>query len=213
MFTGLIERMGRVASISKASGGVSVIAVESPELASEIIPGESVSVSGACLTVIDASGGAFRAQMMKETLAVTSLGRVKPGEYVNLERALKLGGRLDGHLVLGHVDEVGEVIRLESDGDTRKIWISASDKISWGIAPKGSIAIDGVSLTVIDSESGCFSIGLIPSTLRETTLGRLKRGDSVNIEIDVMARYIARLCGREPKSGLTREKLAQYGWS
>ena len=212
MFTGLVECMGRVVSVSKASGGVSVIAIESPEIAAETVPGQSVAVSGVCLTVIEAGGGVFRAQMMEETLMVTRLGGVKPGGHVNLERALKLGGRLEGHLVLGHVDEVGKVIRVELDGDARKIWISASDKISWGIAPKGSVAVDGVSLTVIDSENDCFSIGLIPTTLRETTLGHLKRGDGVNIEIDVMARYIARLCGQEPKSGITWEKLAQYGW-
>ena len=212
MFTGLIECIGRVASVSKASGSVSVIAIESPEIAAEITPGESVAISGVCLTAIGASGGIFRAQMMEETLRVTRLGSIKPGGNVNLERALKLGGRLEGHLVLGHVDEVGKVIRLEPNGDARKIWISASDKISWGIAPKGSVALDGVSLTVIDSGNDCFSIGLIPTTLRETTLGYLKRGDGVNIEIDVMARYIARLCEREPKSGVTWEKLAQYGW-
>ena len=212
MFTGLVERIGRVVSISKASGGVSVIAIEAPEIAAGIVPGESVAVSGACLTATGTSGGTFRAQMMEETLRITRLGRLKPGECVNLERALKLGGRLDGHFVLGHVDEVGEIIRVESSGETRKVWVSAPDKICWGIAPKGSIAIDGVSLTVIDCETDGFSIGLIPATLRETTLGNLARGDSVNIEIDVIARYIARLCGRETKSGLTWEKLAQYGW-
>ena len=213
MFTGLVECMGRVVSISRTSGGVSVIAIESPEIAAGIAPGESVAVSGACLTAISANGGVFHAQMMEETLRVTRLGRLKPGENVNLERALKLGGRLEGHLVLGHVDEVGEVTRVEADGVAGKIWISASDNISWGIASKGSITLDGVSLTVIDSENGCFSVGLIPATLRETTLGSLTRGDSVNIEIDVIARYIARLCGRESKNGITWEKLAQYGWS
>ena len=213
MFTGLVECIGRVVSVSKASGGISVIAIESSEIAAEIAPGESVAVSGACLTVISASGGVFRAQMMEETLRATRLGHARPGEHVNLERALKLGGRLEGHLILGHVDEVGEVTRVETDGDARKIWVSASEKISWGIAPKGSVALDGVSLTVIDCKSNDFSIGLIPTTLRETTLGSLTRGDGVNIEIDVMARYIARLCGRESKSGVTWEKLAQYGWS
>ncbi|MCL2684336.1 MAG: riboflavin synthase, partial [Synergistaceae bacterium] len=150
MFTGLIERMGRIVSVSGVSGGFSVIAIESPEIAAEITPGESVAVSGACLTAIDTGGGVLRAQMMEETLRVTRLGRVKPGDYVNLERAVKLDGRLDGHIVLGHVDEVGEIIRMESTGDARKMWISASHEISWGIAPKGSVAIDGVSLTVID---------------------------------------------------------------
>jgi riboflavin synthase len=208
--------MGRVVSVSRASGGVSVIEIDAPAIAGEIAPGESVAVAGACLTAVGAAGGGiFRAQMMEETLRSTRLGDVRPGELVNLERALKLGGRLDGHLVLGHVDETGTVARVEPNGESKKIWISASDGISWGIAPKGSVAIDGVSLTVIDSGGGDFSIGLIPTTLRETTLGILGRGDRVNIEIDVTARYVARILGREPgapRGGLTWEKLAGYGW-
>jgi riboflavin synthase len=114
------------------------------------------------------------------------------------------------------VDEVGVVLKAERNGDSRKIWISASDKISWGVAPKGSVAVDGVSLTVIDCDNNGFSIGLIPATLRETTLGSLERGGRVNVEIDVMARYIARLSGRAPaetRGGMTREKLAGYGWA
>jgi riboflavin synthase len=215
MFTGLIERMGEVISISKARDGVCDIAIDAPGIASEVATGESVAVSGACLTAVKSGGGLFHAQMMPETLRSTRLGGLKPGERVNLERALKSGGRLDGHIVLGHVDEVGTVVGVESDGRSKKIWVSASEDISWGIAAKGSIAIDGVSLTVIDSNEGRFSIGLIPTTLRDTTLGFLEIGKRVNIEIDVMARYAARLIGRaagaRPK-GLTWEKLAEYGW-
>jgi riboflavin synthase len=133
-----------------------------------------------------------------------------------LERALKTGGRLDGHMVLGHVDEVGEILAVENVGGSKIIHISASDKISWGTAPKGSVAIDGVSLTIIDAGRGGFSIGLIPTTHDRTTLGSLERGHRVNVEIDVIARYAARLLGRDAESPakdeLTWEKLAEYGW-
>jgi riboflavin synthase len=215
VFTGLIERMGAVASISKARGGICDIAIDAPEIASEVAAGESVAVSGACLTAVKSGDGLFHAQTMPETLRSTRLGDLKPGEPVNLERALKSGGRLDGHIVLGHVDEVGTVVGVESDGRSKKIWISASEDISWGIAAKGSVAIDGVSLTVAGLDEGRFSIGLIPTTLRETTLGFLETGNWVNIEIDVMARYAARLIGRAPDArpkGITWEKLAEYGW-
>jgi riboflavin synthase len=213
VFTGLVECIGRVVSVSRASGGVSVISIEAPAIASEVKAGESVAVAGACLTAVGGDGKIFQAQMMEETLRATRLGAVKPGDSLNLERATRLGGRLDGHIVLGHVDETGAVMSVEANGSAKKIWISASGKISWGIAQKGSIAVDGVSLTVIDSEDGGFSIGLIPTTLRETTLGLLERGKQVNIEIDVTARYIARIMGRTPEGGgVTWEKLARCGW-
>ena len=216
MFTGLIECVGVVASISGVSDGVAEIAIRAPSIASGIAPGESVAVSGACLTAVGAEGGIFRAQMMEETLRVTRLGSLKPGSGVNLERALKAGGRLDGHIVLAHVDETSPVLRVETRGKSRKIWMAASENISWGIAPKGSVAVDGVSLTVVDSADGEFSVGLIPATLQETTMGAVRAGDTVNIQIDVMARYVARLLGKNapdaPPRGITWEKLSEYGW-
>jgi riboflavin synthase len=207
--------VGVVVSVSGVSDGVAEIAVRAPSIASEITPGESVAVSGACLTAVGAEGEVFRAQMMEETLRVTRLGSLKPGAKVNLERALKAGGRLDGHIVLAHVDETSSVLRVETRGKSRKIWMAVSENISWGVAPKGSIAVDGVSLTVIDSRDGEFSVGLIPVTLKETTMGLVEAGDMVNIEIDVMARYAARLSGQSPQaapSGITWEKLSEYGW-
>jgi riboflavin synthase len=158
----------------------------------------------------------FRAEVMEETLRVTRLGSLRPGARVNLERALRADGRLDGHILLAHVDETSSVLKVETQGRSRKIWMSASVNISWGIAPKGSVAVDGVSLTVIDSTEGEFSVGLIPSTLKETTLGLLETGSTVNIEIDIMARYLARLCRKDtrdtPLRGVTWEKLSEYGW-
>ncbi|MDR0764315.1 MAG: riboflavin synthase [Synergistaceae bacterium] len=216
MFTGLVECVGETVSIAGSLGGMAEIAIKAPIIASEISPGESVAVAGACLTAIRSDGETFTAQMMAETLRATRLGSLKPGDALNLERALKTGGRLDGHMVLGHVDEVGEVLDVETAGDSKIIRISASEKISWATAPKGSVAIDGVSLTVMDSWRGGFSIGLIPATLARATLGSVRRGDGVNVEIDVIARYAARLFGKDAESpagsGLTWEKLAEYGW-
>jgi riboflavin synthase len=215
VFTGLVECVGTVVSISPPSGGVASIGLDAPQIASCVAVGESVAVSGACLTATASGGRIFYAQMMAETLRSTRLGSLKTGERVNLERALKLGGRLDGHMVLGHVDAVGAVARVDPDGDSKKIWITAPDNISWGVAPKGSVAIDGVSLTVIDSGDDMFSVGLIPATLSGTTLGFLAPGGRVNIEIDVMARYVARMFRRDDAAaagGITWEKLSEYGW-
>ncbi|MDR1510703.1 MAG: riboflavin synthase [Synergistaceae bacterium] len=216
MFTGLIECIGEVVSTSGVSDGVSEIAIRAPSIASKIAPGESIAVSGACLTAVGTDGTVFCAQMMEETLRVTRLGSLKPGGRVNLERALKAGDRFDGHIVLAHVDETSPVLRVEIYGKSRKIWISASKSISWGIAPKGSIAVDGVSLTVVDSTDEEFSVGLIPTTLKETTMGLARAGDTVNIEIDVIARYVARLSEKNlPNASsqcITWGKLSEYGW-
>lgn len=225
MFTGLIECMGVVRRVEPDPHvrGVSLIEIEAPRIAREIAVGDSVAVSGACLTATSTSGVSFSAQMMIETARATKLGSLEPGSKVNVERALRAGGRLDGHIVQGHVDGVGTIRRIESQGDasgSKKIFISTDGTRSWGIAPKGSICIDGVSLTVIDSSpDGLFSVGSIPLTMRETTIGLLSPGDLVNIEIDVIARYIANILRfREERvssqgGGLTWDRLREYGWS
>jgi riboflavin synthase len=227
LFTGLVECIGVVRAVSRDQSvpGVMRITVGAPDISGELRRGDSVAVSGVCLTVVEASREAMSAQIMQETLRSTKLGKLVQGDRVNLERALRVDGRLDGHIVQGHVDEVGRVLRVESVGDgagTKKIWISVPRGIAWGIAPKGSICLDGVSLTVIDAEDEAFSVGLIPTTLAETTIGSLASGDAVNIEIDVMARYLARMLRfgaleQETRAGevsaLTWEKLQDYGWS
>ena len=227
MFTGLVECIGVVRAVSPdpAVSGVRRISICAEAIAAELRHGDSVAVSGACLTVVETKGDTMSAQIMQETLQSTKLGGLGTGDRVNLERALPVSGRLDGHIVQGHVDEVGRVIRIESVGDaagTKKIWISASREIAWGIAPKGSICLDGVSLTVIDAEVEAFSVGLIPVTLSETTIGSLSTGDAVNIEIDVVARYMARMlqfgilepnASDKTASTLTWETLQGYGWS
>lgn len=223
MFTGLIERIGTVRALVPESDAIYRILLHVPGFSGELANGESVAVSGACLTVADVSGEVFAAQMMPETMRTTRLGSLKSGDRVNLERALQVGSRLDGHIVQGHVDEVGRVVAIENQGsssDTKKYWISMTKDIAWGVAAKGSVALDGVSLTVIDSQTDRFSVGLIPTTLRETTIGTLKVGDPVNVEIDVMARYIAQMLSFRTQPGkgddgslLSWEKLYEYGWA
>ncbi|MDR1915408.1 MAG: riboflavin synthase [Synergistaceae bacterium] len=216
MFTGLIECVGRIRSLTHDTGDVYRVCIDAPEIAQEIVPGESVAVSGACLTATVSEGDAFYAQIMGETLRATRLGELRAGAAVNLERAMRIGGRFDGHMVLGHVDEVGAVTRMEDNIGSKKLWISVTEDISWGIAPKGSVAIDGVSLTVIDAARKEFSVGLIPTTLGATTIGTLTPRSRVNIEIDIMARYVARMLLKKntqnSADALTWEKLHEYGW-
>lgn len=190
-------------------------------IASAIKKGDSVAVSGACLTAVGFDGASFDVQVMNETLRATKIGTLKPGSRVNLERAMRADGRLDGHIVQGHVDEVGKVVNIERSSDRSgsiKITVSASRHIAWGIARKGSICLDGVSLTVVDSEADSFSVALIPLTMAETTIGSMKVGDLVNIEIDVLARYMARIMSigisqtENGDGGITYEKLRSYGW-
>lgn len=227
LFTGLVECIGVVRALAPdpAIPGVTRISIRAEAIADALRHGDSVAVSGACLTVVETKGGTMSAQIMQETLRSTKLGALRPGDRVNLERALLASGRLDGHIVQGHVDAVGRVLRVESVGDaagTKKVWISAARGIAWGIAPKGSICLDGVSLTVIDAEEEAFSVGLIPVTLAETTIGAMSAGDAVNIEIDVVARYLAQMlrfgnlepgAPRGSASTLTWETLQGYGWS
>lgn len=220
MFTGLVECIGTIKSVAKQSSDIYRIDIHAPSIAGNVKNGESISVAGACLTAVESETESFGAHMMMETVRSTRLGSLKAGDRVNLERALRLGDRLDGHMVSGHVDDVGVVRRLEVFGDTRKLWISAPESIGWGIAAKGSIAVDGVSLTVIDSREEQFSVGLIPTTLRDTTLGLLSADDSVNLEMDIIMRYVARLAQGSGYSSLmngstpiTWGKLQEYGWT
>jgi riboflavin synthase len=223
LFTGLIERVGEVRSVTAESEDLRRISIYAPEIAHELRSGDSIAVSGVCLTAVDISGGVFSAQIMGETLRSSKLGALRAGDAVNLERSLPVGGRLDGHIVLGHVDKVGRVEKIEKTKRASKLWISVTTDISWGVAPKGSIALDGVSLTVIDSLESEFSVGLIPATHERTSIGLLAAGDPVNIEIDILARYVARFFGDtralppsdEKNAGggsITFEKLAEYGW-
>ncbi|MDR1649394.1 MAG: riboflavin synthase [Synergistaceae bacterium] len=224
MFTGLVEALGTVRDIRK-TGQVFRLSIDCPEIAPELVYGQSVAVSGACLTVVALHGDVFDVEMMPETAGRTRFSSLTRGSRVNLERAMKLGGRLDGHLVLGHIDGTATLEKLTGSDRTKTAWFRAGQDVARYIVEKGSVAIDGVSLTVIDvSADAIFSVGLIPATLENCTLGRIEPGDKVNIETDVIGKYVERLLrpresGEKPAGrpggkagGLTLEELYELGY-
>jgi riboflavin synthase len=196
MFTGIITHIGRVRARSGGDGGARFV-IDAPFDTAEVALGASVACSGCCLTAVETDGAGFAVDVSAETLSRTTLGEWTEGTAVNLERALKAGDELGGHIVSGHVDGVGRIASIAADGDSRRIDIDAPAAVARFIAEKGSIAVDGVSLTVnavADGQGGArFGVNVIPHTLAETTLGGLAAGDSVNLEIDMLARYVARL--------------------
>jgi len=167
--------------------------VREPKIAAETRVADSISVNGCCLTVIDCQGDTFAFQAGPETLARTNLGELKPGSPVNLERALAVGDRLGGHFVSGHIDGQGTLLTREDSGDWSTFWFSVPRGLSVQMASKGSIAVDGVSLTIVGCEPDRFSVALIPYTLAVTTLGGLQVGGRVNLETDILAKYVQRL--------------------
>ena len=197
MFTGIVTDLGEVRSVQPRGGNLQRIAIFCRYPRAEIVQGASIGCSGVCLTVVDAGedGGRcwFAVDAADETLRVTTVGRWQQGSKINLERPLRLGDELGGHLVAGHVDGIGTVYAREDMTEVARFVLRAPGSLSRFIAPKGSIAIDGVSLTVNTVEGDTFSVLVIPHTLRETTFGTLRKGDDVNLEIDTMARYAARL--------------------
>lgn len=193
MFTGLVADIGEVAAIDGDERGARLRI--STRLAAELAEGDSISVAGACLTAAVVGDGSFEADAISQTLSLTTLGALGPGDPVNLELALRASDRLGGHVVQGHVDGVGELLALAEEGISRKLRIGAPIELMGLIAERGSIAIDGVSLTVSAVRSDDFEVSLIPETLERTTLGRLGEGDRVNLECDLMARYLQRQAG------------------
>jgi len=191
MFTGLVVERGRVRR-ARRSGELLELEIEA-KVARDLAVGDSVSINGVCLTATRVGRRSFRTEAMEETLEKTSLGKLQRGAQVNLELPLRLSDRLGGHLVQGHVDGVARVVRVENDGDARRLWLEASGDLLRYIAPKGSVCIDGVSLTVVDAGLATFQVALIPHTLEATTFGSLKVEDPVNIEVDVLAKYVERL--------------------
>ena len=191
MFTGLITDVGRVRAVGERDGGRRLSIATSFPL-DEIAHGASIACSGICLSVVEKGEGTFAVDVSRETLMRTTLGVWVEGRLVNLERSLKLGDELGGHLVSGHVDGVGEVVRALSDGESLRVQIRAPAPLHRYIASKGSVAVDGVSLTVNEVEGDVFGVNLIPVTRTSTTLGDLRGGDRVNLEIDMLARYAAR---------------------
>lgn len=191
MFTGLIEDIGRIESLQSGDGGARVrIATR---LAAEIADGDSVSVNGVCLTATVVGGGGFETEAMNQTLSVTALGGLASGDKVNLELAMKASDRLGGHIVQGHADGVGEVLSVEDDGFARRLRVGLGPELIRYVVEKGSIALSGVSLTVAALGEEWAEVSLIPETLERTTLGTAKAGDKLNVECDVVAKYVERL--------------------
>ena len=191
MFTGIITDVGKVRSVKQTDRDRRYEIETAYDLAGVDI-GASISHAGCCLTVVEKGEGWFAVEVSGETLAKTTLGAWKAGDPVNLERAAKVGDELGGHIVSGHVDGVGEVVSVEPEGGSRRIRIRAPRPLHRFIAPKGSIAVEGVSLTVNEVGDDVFGVNIIPHTWEVTTLGDLKPGDAVNLEIDMLARYLAR---------------------
>jgi len=195
MFTGIITNLGRLRS--QTPGGVTRLVVETAYDVATVAPGASIACNGVCLSVVNKGPGWFAVDVSAETLSCTNIGGWVAGQPINLERPLKLGDELGGHLVAGHIDGVGDVIERRPEGDSLRLRIRTPQALARFVAPKGSIAVDGVSLTVNEIEGAVFGVNVIPVTLRETSLGRISPGQRVNLEIDLLARYLARLMDRE----------------
>jgi riboflavin synthase len=209
MFTGLISDIGVVERITPRDGGVRLVIRPGALPVDDLALGESVANSGACLTVVERGGGLVAFDAVPETLARTAMGGWRPGTRVNLERALRLSDRLGGHLVAGHVDAVGEVLARAAEGQGARLTISLPPAVAPLVAEKGSVAVDGVSLTVAAAGRDRFEVALIPETLARTTLGEARPGTRVNLEADVVARHVARLQAFAPLDGAA---LAAWGY-
>jgi riboflavin synthase len=191
VFTGLIQDVGRVESVDSGADGARLRIATS--LGGEIEPGDSVAVNGACLTATSADGSGFETEAMNQTLAVTALGRLEAGSGVNLELAMRASDRLGGHIVQGHVDGVGEIASGEDDGFAKRLRVALDPGLLRYAIPRGSIALDGVSLTVAELGDGWAEVSLIPETLERTNLGEAEAGRKINVECDVVAKYVERL--------------------
>jgi riboflavin synthase len=192
MFTGLIEETGVIARVEERPEGRRLW-VRAVRVIEDARPGDSIAVNGCCLTVVELEPGVFAMDTVPETLRRTTLGRLEPGARVNLERSLRLDQRLGGHLVQGHVDGVGEVSAMVPEGDGRRLTLDVPAELARFVAEKGSLAVDGISLTVARLEGRRCEIALIPHTLANTTAGAYAPGTAVNLEVDLVARYLARL--------------------
>ena len=192
MFTGLIEEIGTVKELVPLGDAVR-IAVHAPQVTQDAAAGDSIAVDGVCLTVVDNASGTFTADIMRETLDRSRLGSYAPGSRVNLERALAAGQRMGGHIVQGHVDGVAEVVSRTASEHWEVVRFTLPQQLNRYVVEKGSIAVNGTSLTVSTVSEGYFEVSLIPTTLSETTAGALQPGDPVNLEVDVVAKYVEKM--------------------
>jgi riboflavin synthase len=212
MFTGIIEEMGSVKALRRASGAARLTIAASTVLGGTVL-GDSICVNGVCLTVVHMTPQEFSADVAVETLKVTNLGDLKNGAKVNLERALQLSARIGGHLVSGHVDAVGRIREKREEGNGWRIFIDGPDSVLRYVIKKGSIAIDGISLTVADMDQSGFSIAMIPHTAKLTTLGFKSAGDRVNLEADIIGKYVERLLSGRVEGSVDMELLKRTGFA
>jgi len=207
MFTGIIEEVGKVLSASTTK-----LVISAPQVIDGIKLGDSIAINGSCLTVTDFDRASFSVDVMPETLKRTNLGLLEAGDGVNLERPMALGGRLSGHLVQGHIDDVGRIVSLEWEGDALLFRFEAPPEVMRYTAPKGFIAVDGISLTITEKDTSSFGVSVVEYTRRNTTLGSRKVGDVVNLEVDIIAKYTAQFT-QPQASGLTAEFLIEHGFT
>lgn len=210
MFTGIIEDIGRLERL-ESRGNYKLLTIAT-RFASELTNGESVCCDGACLTVVSFDAQRFTVEASQETAARTILGQYRVGSMINLERSLKINARLGGHLVSGHIDTSGSVAYAKMVGESLEISIKYDRRFDHLVIEKGSIAINGVSLTVNSVSNGSCSVNLIPFTVKETSLGKLQSGSMVNLEFDMIGKYVARLGDLNKQSGITLDKLHESGW-
>lgn len=215
MFTGIVEEIGKVQNIRKNIKS-SVIVIEGNKIFEDIHVGDSIAVNGVCLTVTTFNNNIFEADIMNETLNRSSLGRLKNGSYVNLERAMSANGRFGGHIVSGHIDGTGKIVKIEKDDNAIWYTISVEEKLMKYIVEKGSVAIDGISLTVAKVCTKDFSVSIIPHTVKETILSHKSVGDIVNIENDVIGKYVEKFINflqkNEDKKNITMDFLINNGF-
>ena len=215
MFTGIIEEVGTVKAV-KRSGTSSFIEIQAKKVLEDVHLGDSIAVNGVCLTVTHFGGGVFHADVMNETLSRSSLGSLTSGSPVNLERAMAAGGRFGGHIVSGHIDGTGTVSDIKNDGIAVRYTIAAPREILRHSVDKGSIALDGISLTVAKVTDTSFSVSIIPHTAAQTILGTKKTGDTVNLENDIIGKYVEKLMKpsepQKSESGITMDFLMKNGF-
>jgi len=207
MFTGIIETVGVVAKCDASS-----LFIKADKILDGTHIGDSIAVNGVCLTVTRLTEGGFYADVMPETFSRSNLGELTAGSCVNLERAMAADGRFGGHIVSGHIDGRGKITKIKNDGNAVRFWIAADEKILRLIVEKGSIAVDGISLTVVSVSDSDFSISIIPHTLGETTLGTKRVGDTVNLENDIIGKYVERLLGKSTSENQTARDNKILAW-
>ncbi len=213
MFTGIIEHLGKVKQV-KLQADSAIIVIDIGPLSDDVSPGDSIAINGACLTVTQIKDSAVYFDVSTETLNMTAIGKLKISDKVNIERSLKMGDQLGGHFVTGHIDGVGVINKVENEPGQCTVWFSASETLINMMIKKGSVAIDGISLTIVEIREGLFSVALIPYTLELTTLGFKKVGEKVNLETDMLGKWVKRILTTNDSttSGVTEAMLKEKGF-